>query len=51
VKLGLWAFVSTYGVRRLLWKMGWMFHEMGRSMGCDRGYEFHDGEGTVLFWG
>jgi hypothetical protein len=22
VKLGLWAFVSTYGVRRLLWKMG-----------------------------
>ena len=31
VKLGPWAFVSIYGVRRLLWKMGWMFHEAGRS--------------------
>jgi hypothetical protein len=30
VKLGLWAFVSIYGVRRLLWKTGWMFHEAGR---------------------
>jgi hypothetical protein len=31
MKLGPWAFVSTYGVRRLLWKMGWMFHDVGRS--------------------
>jgi len=29
--LGLWAFVLTYGVRRLLWKTGWMFHDTGRS--------------------
>jgi hypothetical protein len=31
VKLGPWAFILIYGVRRLLWKTGWMFHDTGRS--------------------
>ena len=30
MKLGPWASVSTKGVRRLLWKTGWMFYDMGR---------------------
>jgi hypothetical protein len=31
VKLGLCDGVSVYGVIRLVWKTGWMFHWVGSS--------------------